>query len=173
MSLGSAHNEVDDLDSHAALTLHRWVIPKAWPQFLTRLSCHPNDTVRNYFAESDSTRIQILESLACQVDQKLQTNLDSKASHHDHDSTVAHFTEVDWVRCCFSLPTRFVGTADTRLSFINYCGLIDCLSPRNLQTKEFRISLKFQRIDYAYGHWHQGRVYFESVVANLRAHGWG
>ena len=39
VSLGSAHNEVDDLDSHAALTLHRWVIPKAWPQFLTRLSC--------------------------------------------------------------------------------------------------------------------------------------
>ena len=132
VSLGSAHNEVDDLDSHAALTLHRWVIPKAWPQFLTRLSCHPNDTVRNYFAESDSSRIQILESLACQVDQNFQTNLDSKASHHDHDSTVAHFTEVDWVWCCLSLPTRFVGTADTRSSFINYCGPIDCLSPCNL-----------------------------------------
>ena len=70
------------------------------------------------------------------------------------------------------LANPFVGTT-FKLSFINYRGPIDCLSPCNLQTKEVKISLKFQRIDYAYGHWHQGRVYFESVVANLRAHGWG
>ena len=76
VSLGSAHNEVDDLDSHAALTLRRWVIPKAWPQFLTPTQlCQPNDTVRNYFAESDSSRIQIIESLACQVDQNLSNQL--------------------------------------------------------------------------------------------------
>ena len=81
---------------------------------------------RIWFNENSDTRVPGLPGGS-----KLQTNLDSKASHHDHDSTVAHFTEVDWVRCCLSLPTRFVGTA-VKSSFINYCGPIDCFSPCNL-----------------------------------------
>ena len=132
VSLGSAHNEVDDLDSHAALTLHRWVIPKAWPQFLTRLSCVNRMTLSETILQNLIHReFRYLSPWLARLIKTFQTNFDSKASHHDHDSTVAHFTEVDWVRCCLSLPTRLVGTA-VRSSFINYCGPIDCLSPCNL-----------------------------------------
>ena len=157
------------LHSHCTVGSSQKLDPNFWPDsVVTRMTLSEiilQNLIRREF--------RYLSPWLARLIKILQTNLDSKASHHDHDSTVAHFTEVDWVRCCFSLPTRFVGTADTRLSLINYCGPIDCLSPCNLQTKEFKISLKFQSRDYAYGHWHQGRVYFESVVANLRAHGWG
>ena len=81
---------------------------------------------RIWFNENSDTRVPGLPGGS-----KLQTNLDSKASHHDHDSAVAHITEVDWVRCKPLLANPSAVMA-ARLSFIDCHRPIDCLSPCNL-----------------------------------------